>query len=105
MATIKYQPTNAFAMKGNIVTDVVLAISHTSWAWGTTDVSTAVRAYVIANTQDIVVSWDGTDPTATLGLPLAAGSSLEVYGNVNIQNLKMIRAGISDATVTVILEK
>ena len=42
---------------------------------------------------------DGTAPTSSLGHLLAAGSVLEVHGNVNIQNLRFIRQGGADATV------
>lgn len=105
MASVKQQVTNAFEIKGNTISSTALAISHASWAWGATDLSTAVKAYVSCNTNGVVISWDGTNPTATLGLPLAAGASIEIYGNANIQNLKFIRSGGSDAVVTVQLEK
>ena len=105
MASVKQQVTTAFAMKGNTISNAALAISHASWSWGSTDLNGAIKAIVAVNAQGIVLTYDGTDPTTTLGLPLASGSSVEIYGNVNIQNLKFIRSGGSDATVTVILEK
>ena len=105
MASVKQQVTNAFEMKGNTISNTALAISHASWGWGSTDLSSAAKAIIVANAEGIVISWEGTDPTTTLGLPIPEGSSIEISGNTNIQNLKFIRGGASDATVTVILEK
>ena len=105
MASVKQQVTNAFEMKGNTISDSVLAISNASWSWGSTDLSSAEKAIIVSNAEGVVISWDGTDPTTTLGLPIPEGSSVEISGNPNIQNLKFIRSGASDATVTVILEK
>lgn len=44
---------------------------------------------------------DGTDPTATDGMPIAAGSTVEIKGKDSISRLKMIRSGGADATVHV----
>lgn len=105
MASTKIQPTLAYAMQGNTVTNAVLTIDHASWGWGATDLAEAKAAYVIANVNGVTISWDGTDPTITLGLVVSANEAAQVSGNPNIQNLKMIRTGGVDATVTVILEK
>lgn len=101
----KIQTTIAYEMKGKTISTAAVAISHASWSWGAADLSTAERAIIAANAEGVILSWDGTDPTATLGLPLAAGESVAIVGNVNIQNLKFIRSGGSDATITVILER
>jgi hypothetical protein len=55
--------------------------------------------------QGVSLTWDGTTPTAALGRPLAAGATVEVVGNANVQALQMIRSGGSDATVSITLEK
>ena len=105
MATVKQAISNAFVMKGNTISNAALAISHASWGWGVTDVSTAVKAVISSNVKSIVFSVDGTDPTTTLGVTIAEGASLSIDGNLNIQNLKFIRATGDDATVTIILWK
>ena len=103
--TVKQAITNAFTMKVNTVSNTALAISNASWSWGSTDLSTAVKAVISANAKSIVATFDGTDPTTTLGLPIAEGASLSIDGNLNIQNMKLIRATGDDATVTIILWK
>jgi len=105
MAATKQAIINAYAMKGNTVSNAALAISNASWSWVSTDLSTAVKMTISANAKSVVVSFDGTNPTTTLGLPIAEGASLSVDGNLNIQNLKLIRDTADDATVTIILWK
>lgn len=95
----------AYALKGNTISNTAMAISHASWSWGASDLAQADRAIIACNTQGVVATWNGTDPTASLGIPVAAGATLVVEGNANIQALKFIRSGGSDATVTVQLEK
>jgi hypothetical protein len=95
----------AYALKGNTISTTALAISHASWSWGSTDLAEADRAVVACNTEGVALTYDGTTPTASLGIPLAAGANLEVKGNANIRALKLIRSGGSDAAVTVQLEK
>ncbi|MCB0190638.1 MAG: hypothetical protein KDJ65_01695 [Anaerolineae bacterium] len=80
-------------------------ISDGSWSWGATDLAEADRAIVACNSNGVVVTFEGTAPTSTLGVPLAAGDHLIVEGNDNIQALKLIRSGGSDAAVSVQLEK
>lgn len=91
------------ATKSNTISNTALAISHASWSWGAADLPMAERAYITCHTEGIVISWDGTNPSAVFGLPLAAGRTIEIIGNINIQNLKFIRSGLSDAAVSVTL--
>lgn len=95
----------AYRLKGNTISNSALAISHASWSWEENDLADAARATVACNSNGVVVSWGGTDPTTTLGIPLAAGAHIEVVGNRNVQNLKFIRSGGSDAAVSIQLEK
>lgn len=99
------QAASAYALKGNTISSSALAISHASWSWGANDLAQADKATIACNTNGVVVSWNGTDPTATLGVPVAAGAKIEVLGNKNVQALKLIRSGGSDAAVSVQLEK
>jgi len=60
----------------------------------------AYYAYFTVETNPIRVWFDSTAaPDANNGHLLAAGSTLEVHGNVNILNLRFIRQGGSDGTV------
>lgn len=95
----------AYALKGNTISTTALAISDASWSWGSTDLANADQAVVACNSNGVVVSYDSTDPTSTLGIPLAAGERLVVKDNANVQNIKLIRSGGSDAAVSVQLEK
>lgn len=103
MATL-YQPV-AYAMKGNTASTSALPISDSSWNWGANDLAQADQAIVACNTNGAVVSWDGTDPTASLGVPLAAGEWIKIVDNENVQNISLIRSGLIDAAVSIILEK
>lgn len=95
----------AFRTKALTISSTALAISAVGWSWTAGDVESADRAVITTHTQPIIVTWDGTTPTATLGQHVAAGSSLTISGNVNVQNVKMIRQGGSDATASVTLER
>ncbi len=62
----------------------------------------AVKAFVTVETNTIRVRWDGTDPTASVGHALTAGSSITIIGEDNVAKFKMIRASV-DATVMITL--
>lgn len=95
----------AYSVKGNTISTAAVAISAAGWSWGTTDLAGAEQAIVSCNTQGVTLTFDGTDPTATVGIVLAANDRIIVKGNQNIQNIKLIRSGGSDALVTIQLEK
>lgn len=91
---------------GNVtVSTSAITVSNTGFGWGSSDIADADVAYVSAHTAAVTVRWDGTSPTATLGLPLPANSTIKVEGNRNVRNLRFIRSGGSDAVVSVTLEK
>lgn len=62
----------------------------------------AVKAFISVETNSIRVRWDGTDPTASVGHLLTAGSSLTIIGEGNVTKIKMIRAS-ADAAVMITL--
>jgi hypothetical protein len=55
----------------------------------------------IATTADIKFLYDGSDPTASFGLPLIANTMPAIEEGSNIRNLKFY----GTATVTVLLER
>lgn len=57
----------------------------------------AVKIFLTVETNSIRVRWDGTDPTASVGHLLTAGSSLTIIGDQNCSRFRMIRAS-ADAT-------
>lgn len=61
-----------------------------------------VKAFLTVETNSIRVRWDGTDPTASVGHLLTAGSSITLIGEGNVSKLKMIRSS-ADATVMITL--
>lgn len=81
-----------------------MLITAAGWNWAAGDLAKADRAVITAHTQPVVITWDGTTPTATLGRVLAAGATLEISGNDNVRNIQLIRQGGSDATASITLE-
>lgn len=63
----------------------------------------ASRAIVAVIAQPISLTIDGTTPTATVGIGIAANNWFTVEGIDNITNIKCIRTGASDANVTITL--
>lgn len=74
----------------SVTTDIVL---------GTETVVDALDIRIGA--ADIVVTWDGTTPTAALGQTLAAGAEYKFRGRP-LSNLKMIRTGGSNVSCEVV---
>ena len=98
------QTTIGSALKGMTISSAVILISNAGFSWGTNDLARAQRAYLTAYTNPINVSWAGVDPTATLGVALATGATIEVVGGENINNLRFLRQGASDGVISVLLE-
>lgn len=97
--------TTGYETKTSTVTNAVLALSAAGWAWTAGNLALADAAVIVAHTNPVCVTWDGTAPTVTTGILIATGTSVTIRGNANIQNVKMIRQGGADATVSVTLEK
>jgi hypothetical protein len=95
----------AYALKGNTISTSAVPISDAGWSWGANDLAEADLAIVSCNTNGVTLTYEGTDPTATLGIALAAGDRITIKHNANVQNIKLIRSGGSDALVTIQLEK
>lgn len=49
---------------------------------------------------DIRIRFDGTDPTASVGIPILQNSTFTLDSNEDMQQLKMIRQAAVSATVT-----
>lgn len=99
------QAMKAYRTKTYTVSSAAVAISAAGWSWSAGDLAQADRAYVTAHTNPLVLTWDGTTPTATTGMYVGAGATVLVEGNANIQALQMIRQGGADAVASVTLEK
>lgn len=88
-----------------VSTPTVITMASAGWSWTSGYVALADQAVITAHTNPVTITWDGTAPTATTGLYIGAYSSVTVKGNANVQALQFIRAGGSDAVVSVTLEK
>ena len=95
----------AFRTKVLTVSSSVVAITDAGWSWTAGDVDAADSAVIGVHGAGVTMTWDGTTPTATTGVPLAAGATCVMSGNGNVRNVKLIRSGASDATVSITLEK
>lgn len=102
MASI--QTTKAFRMKSATISNAAKAISHADFAWTAGDLVQADRAILTARTAGVMYTYDGTDPTTTLGHLLPRDGTVEILGTANVQALKFIREAGADATLTVTLE-
>ncbi len=99
------QAMKAYRTKTQTISNAAVAISAAGWSWTAGDLAAADRATVTAHTNPIVITWDGTTPTATTGMYVAAGATVVVEGNANVQALQTIRQGGADAVASVTLEK
>lgn len=99
------QARTAYRTKAATISSTAVAISAAGWSWTAGDVEAADAAVITAHSQPVVVTWDGTTPTATVGQHVAAAATIRVEGNANVQNVKLIRQAGSDATVSITLEK
>ena len=95
----------AYRTKTVTISTAAVLISAAGWSWTAGDVAAADAAVVSAIGQGISMTFDGTTPTATLGVPVPAGSTVTVEGFTNVANIQLIRSGGADATVSVTLEK
>jgi hypothetical protein len=93
--------TTALEMKGLSVSSAVKTLADFSFA--STSTAAPKRAIITSVTDGIMVSWDGTNPTSTLGHACPVNQTIVVQGSRNISNLKMIRV-TTDAAVTITLE-
>jgi len=90
--------------KNGTVADVVVALGTAPFDFSTANLLRAAEAIVVANTNGIVITWEGTNPTATLGMPVAAGSHYVVEGRDDIPRVRIISKDTVAADVTVFLK-
>lgn len=95
----------AYQTKTATISNSAVAISAAGWSWTAGNLALADAAVITAHSNPVCVTWDGTTPTATTGAFVAAGASVTIHGNTNVQAIKMIRQAGGDATVSVTLEK
>ena len=82
----------------------VVAITATAVGFTTAQLASATRAIICCRTAGIMFTYDGTDPTATLGI-LVPEDEWYVLESKNIGAVKMLREASADANVTIVLEK
>lgn len=99
------QAPKAFRTKTSTISNSAVAISAAGWSWTIGDLTSADYAVITAHTQPVIVTWDGTTPVATTGRHIAAGGTVTITGNANVQAVQLIRQSGSDATVSITLEK
>ncbi|MHC4542943.1 MAG: hypothetical protein ACYSYL_00250 [Planctomycetota bacterium] len=94
----------ALETKSTAISTTVVLISAAAWSWSSETLAQARRAVISAVAQPVMVTWDGSTPTATHGHPVVANDTLIVEGAHNIPRIRLIRQGGSDATATITLE-
>ena len=97
--------TRAYTTSTMTISSSAITISNSSFSWSVTDLTDAEVAVISAHTQAVNFTWDGNDPTATKGQPVAAGGTVRLVGTDNIANLRFIRSSGSDGVVSITLEK
>jgi hypothetical protein len=66
----------------------------------------AKRAVISCLTRTMMLTWDGTDPTATLGHPIVPSVDWAVVeGTRNVTRIKILALVGADGVVTVTLER
>jgi len=95
----------AFQTKTITVSSTALAISNAGFAWTAGNLALADAAVITAHTNPICITWDGTTPTATVGMLIPAGATVNVLGNANVLAIKLIRQSSADAVASVTLER
>lgn len=102
----------ALGIGSAVVSNAVKAISHTDFGLAAADIAKAQSCAIGTMVTDgagtyigsVNFTYDGTDPTVSLGIHLPAGSTIELLRQENIANLKFIRSDADDAIVTIVLE-
>jgi len=87
----------AYRTKTATISTAAVLIAAAGWSWTAGDVAAADAAIVSAIGQPVSLTFDGTTPTASLGVPIPAGSTVTVEGYTNVANIQVIRAGGADA--------
>ena len=91
--------------KYNRTLTVTNAVSHPfglnagDFTVGTDNAIFAGKMKVSCETNAFRYTTNGTVPSATLGINVAAGTIVDIDGEQNIKNFRMFRSGAADATV------
>ncbi len=97
--------SDTVATKSATISNTAKAIGHADFGWGAQDLAKANAAWISAS-QGVRYTFDGaTDPTATLGHPIAADGTNYIPDARLVRDLRFIRTGGSDAVVTISLLK
>ena len=99
------QAPKAYQTKSATISNTAKGIDHGDFDFSASEIADADYARVTAYTQPVVMTIDGTTPTSTLGEYMAAAGTSVVEGNQNVGKISLIRAGGSDATVSITLLK
>lgn len=78
-------------------------VAFAAFGFGNVASDSPLWAIVSVHTNPVCMTLSGEDPTATFGIPLAAGASLTVYGKADINAIRLIRSGGANAEVTITL--
>jgi hypothetical protein len=91
-------------MKYATISTVAKAISHADFGF-TPELLARATGAVVSGTQDVMYTIDGaTDPTSTIGHPIAKGQTIIMDKTFGVpRNLRFIRSGSADAVVTITL--
>lgn len=87
--------------RGATISNAVVAFA--AFGFGNVVSDSPLWAIVSVHSNPVCMTLSGIDPTATFGIPLAAGASLTVYGKTDINAIRLIRSGGADAQVTITL--
>jgi hypothetical protein len=99
------QASKGYQTKAATITNAAKAIDHADFGFTDAELEAADYAVITAFAASVVVTTDATTPTATLGTFIGVEDPVTVSGNQNINNLQFIRAGSTDATVSISLYK
>lgn len=99
------QAPRAYETKTHTIGNTAVAIDAVGWSWGTDDLANADAAVVAAHTNAVNLTYDGTTPTTTTGVPIAASGSVRVTGNASVRAIQLIRSSSNNATASITLER
>ena len=94
-----YNPVITFGFEQITVSTIAKSFTLATYSPGTK--GTALLATVIVESNGVRYRKDGTAPTSSVGMPLSSGDVLYIWGSTDIKNVKFIRSGASDATLSV----
>lgn len=95
-------PYIAFAKASGAVSSTSLALTASPFSFTAAQMAAADGAIIQATAQPCSLAFLGADAVAG-DFTIAAGESFAVYGNTNVNNLRLIRTGGTDSTVLIIL--